>query len=958
MNVLMLCWVVLVFLSLRVRADDSDFKVDAWTTEDGLPQSSVLAMAQGRDGYLWLGTLNGLVRFDGHSFTHFNVNNTTNLPGDRIVFLHQDRFSNTLWVGMDNAGLCSIRDGLIQTLPTEALGANVYYAEEDTSGGLWCVLANGRLIFLKDGHMEENVHPLSQQWRTLLRRAFHVEWPRQGGGSWILENGRVQKQDAGGAIQDLGSYPWTEAPVASSFSTAFDANITCLCEDSEGELVVGVKGSGIYWFNDQGCCRKLLASSGLFQGNVFCLFVDADHDLWAGTDGGGLYRIQKNHFKSLPGITPGVVQSVAEDKAGGLWVQDNTRGVVYCQGQTVKDYHFGAWSVLVDAGGNVWAGTRGQGLFRLGKEGFQPVPWADKAGRKIYALFQSHDGRLWVGSEDGLASYDGEDWRFYTAADGLPSGPVRAVAEGPDGHIWIGTGGSGVYGLFNGLISNARSPVNDISCLCVAHDGSLYAGTSGHGLARLDGGRWHLFSSEDGLPGDDVGYLIEDADHYMWMGSYEGLARLNEKAAGLVSNPLPGVRDSVHDRISCRVYLTRECSAGAQPAAVAGMDGILWFPTIQGLVSVFPKELKPDDQPPPVIIESAWVDGVLQNKNPLASGELEQLTLQPDNEQLEIHFTALNFSAPKGLQGSVRFRYRLEGRNRNATDLGGDRVVRFTKLPAGNYTFHVMACNEEGVWNREGARVRIVVLPPFWQKPWFLGAVLLTSLGMLAGVIYLVSTTRLKRELRILHQKELIERERSRIARDLHDQLGANLTQVALLGELAEADKDIPGEVENHARQIGATARETTRALDVIVWAVNPSNDTVESLVNYACQYAQDYFALAGIRFRSDLPASLPAAKILPEVRHNVFLAFKEAVNNVVKHAHATQARVWLRLEAKQFILGVEDNGRGPGDMAKKSMRNGIKNMSRRLEEVRGHFEIGPGPEGGTMVQLIVPLSE
>jgi signal transduction histidine kinase len=204
----------------------------------------------------------------------------------------------------------------------------------------------------------------------------------------------------------------------------------------------------------------------------------------------------------------------------------------------------------------------------------------------------------------------------------------------------------------------------------------------------------------------------------------------------------------------------------------------------------------------------------------------------------------------------------------------------------------------------------------------------------------------------------MIEHERARIARDLHDQLGANLTQVTLLGEMAEADKDLPGEIEQHAQQICATARETTRSLDEIVWAVNPSNDTLESLANYACKYAQDYFALAGVSYRAELPTHLPPATILPEVRHNVFLAFKEAVNNVVKHAHATEARVKLRLEPGKFILSVEDNGRGLGDLADKKLRNGLKNMRKRLADVHGEFAIDPGETGGTAVRLIVPFTQ
>jgi signal transduction histidine kinase len=177
-----------------------------------------------------------------------------------------------------------------------------------------------------------------------------------------------------------------------------------------------------------------------------------------------------------------------------------------------------------------------------------------------------------------------------------------------------------------------------------------------------------------------------------------------------------------------------------------------------------------------------------------------------------------------------------------------------------------------------------------------------------------------------------------------------------LLGELAEGDKHLPEEIEQHAQQITETARDTTRALDEIVWSLNSANDTLEGLANYAGKYAQDYFALAGVSYRAELPVQLPALPILPEVRHNVFLAFKEAVNNVVKHAQATEARVKLQLAAEKFILSVEDNGRGLGDLSEKKMRNGLKNMCKRLADIGGEFEITAGANGGTVVRLIVPL--
>jgi signal transduction histidine kinase len=278
-------------------------------------------------------------------------------------------------------------------------------------------------------------------------------------------------------------------------------------------------------------------------------------------------------------------------------------------------------------------------------------------------------------------------------------------------------------------------------------------------------------------------------------------------------------------------------------------------------------------------------------------------------------------------------------------------------LAPGQYQFHVIACNEDGTWNTNGAVLDIVVLPQFWQTSAFRITVILLALGAIVGTVRYVSTQKLHRQVQLLKQREALEHERARIARDLHDQLGANLTQVALLGEMAEADKHLPEEVEEHSRQISQTARETTRSLDEIVWAVNPSNDTLEGLANYICKYAQEYLALANLPCRVDVPAELPDAAIPPEVRHNVFLSFKEAVHNVVKHAQAQEVWVRLVLRPKQLVLQVEDNGRGLDKQAVTN-RNGLRNMKRRMEDIGGDFSISPGASGGTLVQLTVPLRD
>jgi signal transduction histidine kinase/ligand-binding sensor domain-containing protein len=923
-------------LAGRVAAGELPFSVDVWGTGDGLPQSSVIALAPAHDGYLWLGTLNGLVRFDGKSFTRFNVNNTPGLPGNRIVFLFEDS-RHILWVGTEAAGLCAIKNGVVQNFPGTGAAGAIAGAFEDAGGDVWFSARSGKFFLWQGGKLDLQPTVFPSQ---LFYRAAHVFVPGKDGVSWHLQNGRVEKWRGERLEKDFGDAPWGAL------------HISAAVEDAAGNLVVGTSGAGLFWFQPDGGCFHITKDDGLSHNFVLSLSLDREGNLWAGTDGGGLDRIRRKVFSSPAGLSGEVAQSIAPDAAGGLWVAFNSHGISHWLTNSTG-YGIGtssnAWTVLVDRRQQVWAGTRGEGLFKFAAGYFQPVFEAQKVGREIFVLYEDRAGKIWAGGENGLGGFDGTNWNCFTTGDGLPASAVRALAEDARGNLWIGTERDGLFQLNAGKITSVAAPVNDISCLLAGADGGLWAGTSGHGLARFQDGSWKICSTlNGGLASDSIGYLLDDGAGNLWIGSYEGLMRVENKS-------LAGFAAGTVKTVSCRTFLTRECSAGAQPAAVRAADGKLFFPTIAGVVGLDPADLQPDTNPPPVIIESVLVDGVEQKTNALNAAWNGVITLAPENEQLEIQFASLNFSAPKNSAAGARFKYRLEGRDKNWTDIAGERVAHFNKLPPGKFVFHVIACNEDGVWNDTGAVLAVTVEPPFWRTPSFLILTALVSLGALAGIVYLVSTAKLKRQLRAHRQKELLEKERARIARDLHDQLGANLTQVALLGELAEADKHLPGEVELHAQQISLTARDTTRSLDEIVWALNSSNDTLESLVNYACKYAQDYFALAGVSFRAELPA-VPPTPILPEVRHNVFLAFKEAVNNVVKHAQATEARVKLRLEADKFILTVADNGRGLGDLSAKQLRSGLKNMRKRLADVHGEFEITSGADGGTVVRLTVPL--
>ncbi|MGD0206239.1 MAG: two-component regulator propeller domain-containing protein [Verrucomicrobiota bacterium] len=992
---LLLCVGSLIFPARAGATDQSGlpFIVDVWSTKEGLPQNSVISVIQTRDGYIWLGTLNGLVRFDGNHFTVFNEYNTPGLNSDRIVYLFEDSHTN-LWIGTDNGMVAMAKDGRITNFQIGGGGheGRLVSACEDSSGTVWLYTADAHLGRYQSGGLDTlnlNLNPFAicrvivaeksgplwigeygvgEPWGQIFSfRPSNFHPPAlaidqsirvkkldfilagQRTGTWRLVNGLVQKWNATQPEKDFGPFPWGNSTVTSA------------CEDQEGNLIVGTWGGGVFWLGADGNWRHISTEQGLSSAFVLSLCMDREGNLWVGTDGEGLDRIKRKIFNTPSEHRSWVVQSISGNKSGGLWTAFNAHGVTCWITNSAQDFGVGrgsnAWAVLVDRQQQVWVGTRDEGLFQFQTNHFQPAPGAEILGQQIFVLFEDHQGWLWAGTQNGLARWNGEDWKIFTTPDGLV---VRAIVEDAEGSLWIGTESRGLVFFKAGKFISYQEeegglPGNDISCLYLDRDGVLWVGTSGHGLARFYKGKWTRYSTDNGLASNSIDYIIEDGADCLWIGSNAGLMRIQKQS-------LNDFADETANLISCRTYVetdglpTRECSAGSQPAACRTLDGRLWFPTTKGLVSVTPADIKPNRQSPLVMIESVLVKGREQKTNRLGSAWRQSVTILPGHEQLEIHYTALNFSAPR----EVRFKYRLEGHETAWIEAGDTRVAYYSKVPPGNYRFHVIAGNEDGVWNETGGVLDVLVQPQFWQTWWFRTAVILCLVGIVVAVVRYFSTQKLRRRLQLLEQQEALEKERSRIARDLHDQLGANLTQVALLSEMAEADKNSPAEIESHAQQISQAARETTRSLDEIVWAVNPSNDTLEGLTNYVCKYAQEYLALAGLRYRAEVPAQLPAITIPPEVRHNIFLAFKEAVNNVVKHAQASEVRVRLQLQPGNFALSIEDNGCGLGgqDANATPARNGLRNMRKRMEDIHGKFSIGPGTGGGTIVCLAVPFGK
>jgi signal transduction histidine kinase len=388
-----------------------------------------------------------------------------------------------------------------------------------------------------------------------------------------------------------------------------------------------------------------------------------------------------------------------------------------------------------------------------------------------------------------------------------------------------------------------------------------------------------------------------------------------------------------------------QCNGTFQPAGWKTRDGRLWFPTVKGVAVIDPANISRNAQPPLVRIEKLLLDDSKVAMVPA-------LRVLPDVERVDIHYTGLSFVSPQ----QVRFKYRLEGLDDDWVDAKKERVAHYTHLPAGDYRFHVRAANNDGVWNETAALLTFTVLPPWWGTWWFVTSGILAFAGAVGGGARVHVVRKYRRRMAELERQHDLERERARIARDMHDGLGASLVKISLLGEIAEGEMDDANTLRANIGKMVRTARESVRDMDEIVWAVNPKNDSIENLATYLCQFAREHFEVAGIQLHLDVPTELPVGLLSAETRYQLFLAAKEVMTNIVKHAHATEASLTLRADASRLSVIIRDNGCGLPVEPPNRQGHGRKNLQERLAALGGAAECSSKPGKGTEFVLSLPL--
>ena len=779
------------------------------------------------------------------------------------------------------------------------------------------------------------------------------------GGLWVLEKDRLRKCLNSQWVAEANPAEFQPDTVSGTFSLHCDA---------QGDAWLIIYGQGLWHVKSDGSASLLTEKTGLPSTFITCWFQDNEGDVWIGTAGGGIARVRESLFHALGqarGLPGKVVRSVCVDTQGTLWAGTMSGGLARWQdGRFVRvplpapDANpTESITVYPERDGGLWIGTLNHGLMRLhaGEITRPQTPWGT-----VRVLFGDSRGRLWVGGLVNLFCLkDGQISQFGSAEGFVDSHAVGAVAEDASGAIWIGTGPGDLWKYYGGKFTRFTPPPAwpsvRFSAVLPDTNGVVWVGTLGGGLLRYRDGHFTRCRKMNGLPDDNISQLLDSQDGHLWAGTYAGIFRVSKE-------DLEAVALGRATRLPCREYgrfdglPALECSSGFQPSCWRSTDGNLCFSTANGVVTVNPLDITANRVPPKVIIEEMLVDGkphdLLARPRTIPTAKAAS-EIQPGRHYVQFRFTGLSFAAPDG----VRFRVKLEGVDRDWQSTGTQRLIGYGPLLPGDYRFCVLACNNDGVWNEEGDTLAFTVLPYFWETWWFRASLSLATLTTLALAVALAQRRRYRLRLDRVERQRAVERERARIAQDLHDDLGTSLTQISMLSALANQEYTPANEARELIQQVRGRAREMVTALDEIVWAVNPKNDSLPELVNYLAHFAEEFFRPTPIRCRLEIPEHVPAHSLSAETRHHLFLACKEAVNNAARHSGATQVTLRAQLGAQEFVISVEDNGHGfQTDKAVGRAGNGLTNMRKRMEQIGGHAEVRSTPGRGTIVAFHLGL--
>lgn len=973
-------------------AAQTDFNLQLWQAEDGLPNNIVQAITQTADGYLWAGTREGLAQFDGEQFRAVDLSPESSQPSVSSLLAGAD---GALWVGTEGAGVFCLNHGKWKRydLPGGNSATDVLEILQSGDGTIWFSTSRG-IDYLENEKIQRFAGIKNPQVRICLD---------QSGKVWACDE-NLKRLDTPTARNiftlpvkvprairffycDTNDVFWlgTDYGEANSLIRVMDGKVTTyrreagpsgfvsiIASDSWGNLWIGSYAGFSRFVNGNFISLKISEGSPC---RIYCVFEDRERNIWVGSEA-GLTRLTPKKFKTISkadGLSGNTVVSICPSSKGGVWVGLWGGGINYYLDGEISylnktnglksDFVMG---ITEARDGSLWVGTDYGGPLHHIRNGVVTVYGREEGfndGYSTEVLFEDNQGMLWIGNRDGLQTWDGNKFTRYLTQDGLSNNGINAICQGAGNDVWIGTD-DGLTRWHDGKLENlarrdARFKLYVLSLYWDA-DNTLWIGTKRNGLLRWRDGELKEFNRKSGLHSDAIYSILEDNHTNFWLNSSRGIFRINKQQVESATNGNENSILSVAYGRADGILASGQYRYITQPGACKDTRGRLWFKSTQGVVMVDPDLLSINKQPPPVVIEEISANHAAIGLSELNQSFSKPFDILPGTGNLEIHYAALSYTAPE----KNLYRYKLDGVDANWVNAGNGRVAKYNNLRPGKYHFQVMACNNDGVWNETGRELTFIFEPHFWQTWWF--AVLSggTVLGIVAGSVRYLTRRRLQRKLIQLKQRHAVELERSRIARDVHDELGSKLTEISFQGSIAQRNLDDPAETRRQIERMSVSARAAVSSLQEIIWAADPENDTLEGLVSHIDHFVTAFFRASEINGEIITPPHLPDQKIPAAMRHNLYLAVKEAVNNSVKHAQATRVLIRIIIHEATLEVLISDNGNGfvpnpAGNGAGgKSRRkgHGLVNMRERLQAIGGQCEVSSEPNQGTTIRFVMPL--
>lgn len=958
-----LCFCALMLATPRARTQNlANLGHQEWSTENGLPQNSIHQIFQTHDGYIWVATEGGIARFDGASFRVFNQENTPAFTTDDICCLAQD-VHGKFWIGTAD-GLLAYQNGVFRHY-TIGEGPAAVEAIVATKGSLY-VLTESNLYLLNGDTfapipLPPDVIPTaiarSSDSGLLIATAMQL---------FDYNHNSLHPQNLptlSGPIESIPAQPGNTLCLLTrssitliqnghtrTLATNHDlpgARLQSALEDTSGNLWIGTS-SGLFVVPQS--TGPAQPEPALGANSILSLFEDSEGDIWAGTETAGLHILRSQNFHSLPALSEHVITAIAQSSDGAMWAGTNGDGLDRSDHGTTQ--HFSAANGLLSdiilalapgPNGSMWVGTP-DGLNHIEGRKIDSYTAADGLPDDlIRSLLVDRDSSLWIGTRRGLAHWKNNAFTIYTEADGLKSNLIGSLVR--DSHdpqvLWIGTldglsrlrdGKITTYTIKDGLSGNI------ITSLLEDSTGTLWIGTKGNGLSRSTSSRFVTMQRPD-LP-RSIDSILEDNIGNLWLSSTHGITRVPRDAliaCGTNANCNPHPEPYSHSD----GMPTEEASSIGHPTAWKDSSGLLWFATRKGVAITNPAHLTEDHIPSPVVIESFTVDDV-----PITPASTK-ISIPPGHTRFAFAYAGLSFAAPS----KVRYRYILEGFDKQWTDAGSRRIAYYTNLPPRHYRFRVQAANNSGGWNEAGAEIAFYVRPAFYRRAWFI----LLCLALLAVIIVLLYRLRVRR---LRSQFDAVLAERNRMAREIHDTLAQSFVGVSVQLELAAqllAQSHITAAHEQIDRT-RAYVREGLAEARRSIWDLRAitAHDTLPTrLTRLADQTGSP-------QLRIDLAIGGTYRPLAPSVETEVLRIAQEALANVTRHAQATHANVDLRYHSKRLTLTIIDNGHGfeaTNNSLPANGHFGLQGMRERAAQIGANLAISSTPGEGTSITLDAPIA-